>query len=156
MNEGERRHYHDQAAKIEKMYAANSSERIVGRLAYHFHNAGQLAKAAEMFSSLKNQMNAVHISRGSRNILKKRIHSVSMAKESVLDTEALSEALMIGRTFRSAIQNLRLYPKENENVKNSLRQFMNHLTPFLAEKTEVLSLSLTPETIFDFSTLSGL
>ena len=147
MSEGERRHYHGQAVKIEKKYAVNAPERIVGRLAYHFHNAGQLEKAAEMFSALKNQMNAVHISRGSRNILKKRIHSVSMAKESALDTEALSEALMIGRTFRSTIQNLRLYPKENENVRNSLQQFMNHLTPFLAEKTEVLSVSLTPETI---------
>jgi diguanylate cyclase (GGDEF)-like protein len=152
MNEGERRHYHDQAAKIEKKYAARSPERIVGRLAYHFHNAGQLEKAAEMFSTLKKQMNAVHISKGSRNILKKRIHSVSMAKESALETESLSEALMIGRTFRSAIQNLRLYPKENENVKNSLQQFMNHLTPFLAEKTEVLSISLTPETILFNST----
>jgi hypothetical protein len=147
MSEGERRHYHDQAAKIEKKYATNAPERIVGRLAYHFHNAGQLEKAAEMFSALRNQMNAVHISRGSRNILKKRIHSVSMAKESTLDTEALSEALMIGRTFRSVIQNLRLYPKENENVRNSLQQFMNHLTPFLAEKTEVLSVSPTQETI---------
>ncbi len=147
MSMGERRHYHDQAAKIEKKYAADAPEQIVGRLAYHFHNAGQLAKAAEMFSALKSQMNAVHISRGSRNILKKRIHSASVAKESILETEALSEALMIGRTFRSAIQNLRLYPKENENVRNSLQQFMNHLTPFLAEKTEVLSVSLTPETI---------
>jgi diguanylate cyclase (GGDEF)-like protein len=147
MSEGERRHYHDQAAKIEKKYATNTPERIVGRLAYHFHNAGQLEKAAEMFSALKSQMNAVHIPRGSRNILKKRIHSVSMAKEATLDAEALSEALMIGRTFRSALQNLRLYPKENENVRNSLQQFMNHLTPFLAEKTEVLSVSLTPETI---------
>jgi diguanylate cyclase (GGDEF)-like protein len=147
MSDGERHHYHEQAANIEKKYAVGAPERIVGRLAYHFHNAGQLEKAAEMFSALKSQMNAVHISRGSRNILKKRIHSVSMAKESHLETEALSEALMIGRTFRSAIQNLRLYPKENENVKNSLQQFMNHLTPFLAEKTEVLSVSLTPETI---------
>lgn len=152
MNEGERRHYHDQAVKIEKEHAGDTPERIVGRLAYHFHNAGQLEQAAEMYSALKNQMNAVHISRGSRNILKKRIHSVSMAKESVLETEALSEALMIGRTFRSVIQNLRLYPKENENVKNSLQQFMNHLTPFLAEKTEVLSISLTPETILFNST----
>jgi diguanylate cyclase (GGDEF)-like protein len=152
MNEGERRHYHDQAAKIEKKYAANIPERIVGRLAYHFHNAGQLEQAAEMFSALKSQMNAVHISRGSRNILKKRIHSASMAKESALETNSLSEALMIGRTFRSVIQNLRLYPKENENVKNSLQQFMNHLTPFLAEKTEVLSISLTPETILFNST----
>jgi hypothetical protein len=75
-----------------------------------------------------------------------------MAKESALETDALSEALMIGRTFRSAIQNLRLYPKENENVKNSLQQFMNHLTPFLADKTEVLSISLTPETILFNST----
>lgn len=147
MSEGERRHYHNQAAKIEKKYAASAPERIVGRLAYHFHNAGQLEQAAEMFSALKDQMNAVHISRGSRKILKKRIHSASMAKESVLETESLSEALMIGRAFRSVMQNLRLYPKENENVKNSLQQFMNHLTPFLAEKTEVLSLSLTPETI---------
>ncbi len=147
MSEGERRHYHGQAAKIEKKYAPNTPERIVGRLAYHFHNAGQLEKATEMFSALKSQMNAVHIPRSTRNILKKRIHSVSMAKESTLEAEALSEALMIGRTFRSALQNLRLYPKENQNVRNSLQQFMNHLTPFLAEKTEVLSVSLTPETI---------
>ena len=70
-----------------------------------------------------------------------------MAKESPLETEDLSEALMIGRTFRSCIQNLRLYPKENENVKNSLQQFMNHLTPFLEEKTEALSLSVTLEAI---------
>jgi diguanylate cyclase (GGDEF)-like protein len=90
MSEGERRHYHDQAAKIEKKYASSTPERIVGRLAYHFHNAGQMEQAAGMFSALKNQMNAVHISRGSRNILKKRIHSVSMAKESILETEALS------------------------------------------------------------------
>lgn len=147
MSEGERRQYHAQAVKIEKKYAARSPERIVGRLAYHFHNAGQLEKAAQMFSALKNQMDAVHISKGSRKILKKRIHSVSMAKESPLETEDLSEALMIGRTFRSCIQNLRLYPKENENVKNSLQQFMNHLTPFLEEKTEALSLSVTLEAI---------
>jgi len=147
MSEGERRQYHAQAVKIEKKYAARSPERIVGRLAYHFHNAGQLEKAAEMFSVLRNQMEAVHISKGSRKILKKRIHSVSLAKESPLETEDLSEALMIGRTFRSCIQNLRLYPKENENVKNSLQQFMNHLTPFLEEKTEALSLSVTLEAI---------
>jgi diguanylate cyclase (GGDEF)-like protein len=147
MSEGERRQYHAQAAKIEKKYAARSPERIVGRLAYHFHNADQLEKAAQMFSALKNQMDAVFISKGSRKILKKRIHSVSMAKESPLETEDLSEALMIGRTFRSCIQNLRLYPKENENVKNSLQQFMNHLTPFLEEKTEALSLSVTLEAI---------
>jgi len=147
MSEGERRQYHGQAIKIEKKYAARSPEQIVGKLAYHFYNAGQLEKASEMFSALKNQMDSVHISRGSRNILKKRIHSVSMAKESPLETEGLSEALMIGRTFRSCIQNLRLYPKENENVKNSLQQLMNHLSPFLEEKTEALSLSVTLEAI---------
>jgi diguanylate cyclase (GGDEF)-like protein len=147
MSEGERRQYHTQAAKIEQKLAASSPERIVGRLAYHFHNADQLEKAAEMFSVLKDQMAAVHIPRSSRKILKKRIHSVCMAKESPLETEDLSEALMIGRTFRSSIQNLRLYPKENENVKNSLQQFMNHLTPFLEEKTEALSLSVTLEAI---------
>lgn len=147
MSEGERSQYHAQAAKIEKKYATSSPERIVGRLAYHFHNAGQLEKAAEMFSALRNQMDAVHISRASRKILKKRIHSVSLAKESPLETGDLSEALMIARTLRSCIQNLRLYPKENENVKNSLRQLMNHLTPFLKEKTEALSLSVTLEAI---------
>jgi hypothetical protein len=147
MSDGERRRYHTQAIKIEKKYSARSPERIVGKLAYHFYNAGQLEKASEMFSALKNQMESVQISRGSRKILKKRVHSVSMAKESPLETEGLSEALMIGRTFRSCIQNLRLYPKENENVRNSLQQFMNHLSPFLEEKTEALSLSVTLEAI---------
>jgi diguanylate cyclase (GGDEF)-like protein len=147
MNEKERRHFHAQAAKIEQKYAANSPERILGRLAYHFHNAGELGKAAELFSALKSQMESVSLSRGSKEILQKRIHSVSLARESALETDDFSEALMIGRTFRSCIQNLRLYPRENKNVKNSLQQFMNHLEPFLAQKTEALSISLTREAI---------
>ncbi len=147
MDERERRHFHAQAVKIEQKYATNDPERILGRLAYHFHNAGQLAKASEMFSALKNQMDSVSLSRGSREILQKRIQSVALARESPLETDDFSEALMIGRSLRSSIQNLRLYPKENENVKNTLHQFMNHLEPFLAEKTEALSISLTKEAI---------
>lgn len=147
MSERERRHFHAQAAKIEQKYAVNSPERILGRLAYHFHNAGQLGKAAEMFTALKNQMDSVSLSRGSREILQKRIHSVALARESPLEMDDFSEALMIGRALRSCIQNLRLYPKENENVKNSLQQFINHIGPFLAEKTEALSISLTREAI---------
>jgi diguanylate cyclase (GGDEF)-like protein len=147
IDEKERRRHHIRAAELEQQHAAGAPERIVGRLAYHFHNAGQLEKAAEMFSKLKQQMEAVHISRGTRKILQRRIHSVALAKESSLEKEDLSTALMIGRTFRSCMQNIRLYPKENENVKNSLTQFMNHLVPFLAEKTEALAVSLTAENI---------
>ncbi len=143
----ERRQYHMRAAELEKEFGAQSPERIVGRLAYHFHNAGKLDKATEMFSALKHQMESVHISKGTRRMLQKRIHSVALAKESHLDADDLSTALMIARSFRSCMQNLRLYPKENENVVNSLDQFMNHLVPYLEEKTEALAVSFTQENI---------
>ncbi len=147
IDEEERQQYHIRAAELEEEFGGQYPERIVGRLAYHFHNAGKLERAAEMFSALKHQMAAVHISKGTRKMLQQRIHSVALAKESSLENKDLSTALMIGRTFRSCMQNLRLYPKENENVKNSLNQFMNHLVPFLESKTEALALSVTPETI---------
>jgi diguanylate cyclase (GGDEF)-like protein len=147
IGEEERRQYHVRAAELEQEYGTQSPERIVGRLAYHFHNAGKLESATEMFSALKHQMESVHISKGTRKMLQKRIHSVALAKESPLETKDLSTALMIARSFRSCMQNLRLYPKENENVRNSLDQFMNHLVPYLAEKTEALAVSFTQETI---------
>ncbi len=147
MNEEERRKNHRQAAKLEQKYSGDSPERIVGKLAYHFHNAGQLEKAAEMISVLRHQMEAVFISKGTRKMLQKRILTTTMGKESPLDEDDLNEAVKIARAFRSSMQNLRLYPRENENVKNALDQFLNHLEPFLEEKTEMLSISLTPEGI---------
>jgi diguanylate cyclase (GGDEF)-like protein len=147
MDDEERRKNHRLAAKLEQEYSADSPERIVGKLAYHFHNAGQLEKAAEMIAELRSQMDAVYISKGTRKMLQKRILTTSMGKESPLDEDDLSKAVMIARAFRSTMQNLRLYPKENENVKNALDQFMNHLGPFLEEKTEIMSISLTPEGI---------
>jgi diguanylate cyclase (GGDEF)-like protein len=147
IDEEERRQYHMRAAELEQEYGTQAPERIVGRLAYHFHNAGKLESATEMFSALKHQMESVHISKGTRKMLQRRIHSVSLAKESPLETEDLSTALMIARSFRSCMQSLRLYPKENENVKNSLDQLMNHLGPFLADKTEALAISMTKDAI---------
>lgn len=147
MSEDERRDYHALAAEIEKKYAAASLERVVGRLAYHFQNAGQLDRAAKMLSTMKNQREQVYISKGSRKTLQKRILAASMAKESPLEDEDLSRAPKLGLAFRSAIQNLRLYPKDNENVKNSVERLLKILESFLASKTEALSLSFTPETI---------
>ncbi len=145
MDDKERRMNHQLAAKLEQEYSTESPERIVGKLAYHFHNAGELEKAAEMIAELKNQMDALFISKGTRKMLQKRILTTSMGKESPLEEDDLSTAAKIARAFRSTLQNLRLYPKENENVMNALSQFMDHLEPFLAEKTEILSISPTPE-----------
>ncbi|MBN1224622.1 MAG: hypothetical protein JXB23_15340, partial [Candidatus Aminicenantes bacterium] len=150
MDEKERHKLHAIAAKTEQKFAADEPERIVGRLAYHFHNAGQLEKAAEMLTTLKHQMEAVHISKGTQKLLQKRIISASIAKESSLEEEDLAKAIIIGKGFRSSMQNLRLYPRANENVKRSLNDFMENLEPFLEEKTEVLSISVTPEaTLFN-------
>lgn len=147
MDEDERRNNHRLAAKLEQKYSADSPERIVGKLAYHFHNAGELEKAAEMIAELKSQMDAVFISKGTRKMLQKRILTTTMGKESSLEETDLIEAVKIARAFRSSMQNLRLYPRENENVKNALDQLLTHLDPFLKEKTEILSISLTPEGI---------
>ncbi len=150
MSEEELHRYHALAAEIERKYAAGSLERVVGKLAYHFQNAGILDKAAEMFSSLKSHMNAVAISKGLRKTLQKRIITTSMAKESPLDEDDLSNAIEILRAFRAALQNLRLYPKEHRNVIDSIGRFMELVEPFLTYKTEALSFSMTPEaTLFN-------
>ncbi len=147
MSEDERRQLHARAAEIEQKFSAGSLERVVGKLAYHFQNTGHLDKAAKMFSILKDKMDAVFISRGAQKILKKRILTASLAKESPLEPEDLSKALEIGRALRTALNNLRLYPKEHENVKTSMERILQLLEPFLAEKTEILSISVTPEAI---------
>jgi diguanylate cyclase (GGDEF)-like protein len=147
MSEDERRQLHARAAEIEQKFSAGSLERVVGKLAYHFQNTGHLDKAAKMFSILKDKMDAVFISRGAQRILKKRILTASLAKESPLEAEDLSKAYEAGRAFRTALNNLRLYPKDHENVKISVERILQILEPFLADKTEILSISVTPETV---------
>jgi len=147
MNERERRKYHSLAAKIEEKHAAGSIERILGRLAYHYQNSGQMDKAVRMFSSLKNQIDRVFISKDIRKMLQKRILSESMAKESPLAPEDLLKGPDLGRALKTALQTRRLYPKENENVRLSAERFLKLIESFLAAKTEVLLLSLTAETI---------
>ncbi len=147
LNEDERQQLHARAAEIEQKFSAGSLERVVGKLAYHFQNTGHLDKAAKMFSILKDKMDAVFISRSAQKILQKRILTASLAKESPLEPEDLSHAIEAGRAFRTALNNIRLYPKEHENVKNSVERILQLLEPFLAEKTEILSISVTPETV---------
>jgi hypothetical protein len=96
-----------------------SLDRVVGKLAYHFQSAGQMEQASKMFSNLKSQMRAVSISKGARKLLQKRISTSSLAKESTLDDEDLAQAVDLGRAFRATLNNIRLYPKEHENVKDS-------------------------------------
>ncbi|KKN29034.1 hypothetical protein LCGC14_0848170 [marine sediment metagenome] len=147
MNEDERQQLHARAAEIEQKFSAGSLERVVGKLAYHFQNTGNLDKAAKMFSILKDKMDAVFISRSAQKILKKRILTASLAKESPLEPEDLLSAIEAGRAFRTALNNIRLYPKDHENVKSSVERILQLLEPFLAEKTEILSISVTPETV---------
>jgi diguanylate cyclase (GGDEF)-like protein len=147
MTEEERRHYHSLAADIEQKFMPGSLDRVVGKLAYHFQSAGQMEQASKMFSNLKSQMRAVSISKGARKLLQKRISTSSLAKESTLDDEDLALAVDLGRAFRATLNNIRLYPKEHENVKTSVERFLELLDPFLKEKTEVLSISSTPQAI---------
>ncbi len=150
MSEDERRHYHSLAADIEQKLAPDALERVVGKLAYHFQSAGQLEQASKMFATLRNQLSSVSISKGARKLLQRKTLTSSMAKESELDEEDLTSAVDLGRAFRAILHNFRLYPKEHENVKSSVTRFMEILEPFLAEKTEILSLSLTKDkTLFN-------
>jgi len=147
LTDDEKDHYHGLAADIEQKYNEGALERVVGRLAYHYQNAGDLDKAARLFSSFKEQMEAVLISEGTRRILQKRIITSTMAKESPLEEDDLISAIETARALKVAMQNLRLYPRENENVKKSVERFETSLHKFLVEKTEALSISLTAETM---------
>lgn len=147
MSEKERKNYHNLAAEIEKKYASGSLERVVGRLAYHLQNSDQMDKATEMFSVMRNQMEEVYLSKGSREALQKKLYIESVAKESPLKDEDLATAQKFASALRMSMQNLRLFPKENLNVMNAVKRFMNLLNSFLEAKTEALSVSLTPETM---------
>ncbi len=150
MSEEERRKYHSLAADIEQRLAVGSMDRVAGKLAYHFQSAGQLEQASKMFSTLRDQLSSVSISKGARKILRKKMLTSSMAKESPLEEEDLAKAVDLGRAFRTVLNNFRLYPKEHENVKSAVERFMELLKPFLEEKTEVLSISSTPQaTLFN-------
>ncbi len=135
LSEEEKKKYHILAAEIEKKYSEGALERVVGRLAYHYQNAGELEKAASLFSTFKDQMDSV------------LIFTSSMAKESPLAEEDLGKAVETARAFKVAMQNLRLYPRENQNVIKSVQRLKEALDYFLAEKTEALSISLTAETM---------
>ncbi|RKZ33731.1 hypothetical protein DRQ33_03650 [bacterium] len=147
LSEEEKEKYHALAAEIEKKHSGGALERVVGRLAYHYQSAGQLDKASRLFSSFKKQMENVLISEGTRKILQKRIITSSMAKESPLEDADLANAVETARAFKVAMQNLRLYPRENENVKKSIEKFKEYLDGFLGQKTEALSISFTSETM---------
>ncbi len=147
LDDDERRHYHELAAEVERKFGEGALERVVGRLAYHYQNAGRLDEAVKLLSVFNEQMNSVLISEGTRRALRKRIITASMAKESPLEESDLARAVEVARAFKVAMQNLRLYPRENENVKKSVQRFLELLNQFLESKTEALSISLTPETM---------
>ena len=147
LSEEDKKKYHSLAAEIEQKFNKGALERVVGRLAYHYQNAGDLDKASRLFSSFQNEMESVLISEGTRRVLQKRIITSSMAKESPLDEDDLGNAVECARAFKVAMQNLKLYPRENENVKKSIERFEQLLNGFLQEKTEALSISLTAETM---------
>jgi len=106
-----------------------------------------MGRATEMFSVMSNQMEEVYLSNASREALQKKLYIESVAKESPLTDEDLATAQKFATSLRTAMQNLRLYPKENVNVMNAVNRFMDLLNSFLAAKTEALSVSLTPETM---------
>ncbi len=145
MDEEQRRNYHALAAEIENKYARGSLERVAGRLAYHYQNAGKMAEAVKMLSTLKVQMDEMAVSKSTLKALQKRIISSATSKESVLEEEMLSKAPELAISFRTAMQNLRLYPKENMNVKMSINRLLAVLESYLAQKTEALSISLTSD-----------
>ena len=147
LSEDERTKFHSLAAEIEQKFSKGALERVVGRLAYHYQNAGDLEKASRLFSSFQEQMEAVLISEGTKRVLQKRIITSSMAKESPLEEDDLGVAVECARAFKVAMQNLKLYPRENENVIKSVERFEKSLYGFLQEKTEALSISLTAETM---------
>lgn len=145
LDEEERQHYHMLAAEIEQKYSHGALERVIGRLAYHYQHSNRLGEASKLFSAFQENFKAVEISEGARKMLSKRVITASMVKESPLSDEDLAQTANLVRVLKVAVQNLRLYPLENENVKKSIQKLQEFLDYFLGQKTEALSISATPE-----------
>jgi len=145
-DEEERKDVHMEVAEAEMELHPDSSDEIFGKLVYHFQQAERWDKAAQVIALVRERDTRARIPEATRRLLQRRAYIDDMARESSLEKEDIGKAIKTLRDIRVAIQSLRLYPRENENVAKSIVRAFEGISYFF-DKTEVLTFSINRETV---------
>ena len=119
----------------------------IGRLAFHRQFFGQYREAVDLIERLEMGMQSVIIPDRVRQLLQKRTFLDALAEQRELTNEDFEKVLAICRNMRAAIQNIRLYPIDNENVQKSLDKLFSGIKEFVDNIVSVVIISFSDESI---------
>ncbi len=146
LSKEEQKKLHRKIVEIEEKFAGGNTSRVLGRLMFHLNQGSMWRQAAQLYQSSETSYIGGQVSDQALAKLQQRTMTKSLAQETPLDDEDLKKAVRTIRNLKIAIQNLKLYPKSNENVQNSIERVYDDISYFFT-KTEGLSFSTSRETL---------
>ena len=146
MEDEERKAVHLEVAEAEEDIYEDRAEEIFGPLAYHFQQAEQWDRAAQLFAAASERALQARIPESARRMLQRKAYMEDMKKEGILTREQMAYAVKTFRAVRLAVRAFQLYPRENENVKKSMDKAFNMISSFF-DSTDALTYSFTPDTM---------
>jgi hypothetical protein len=142
----EQKKMHEKIVALENATHGGDTRRIMGRLLYHLNKGFLFRQATELLRDTPASVIGSKVSTSSLERLKRSSFSKTEAEEGELSPDALLKSLTTIRNIKIAINNLRLYPKTNENVMQSIERVFKDIEYYLT-MTEAFSISSTPEMI---------
>jgi len=137
---------HLDVAQLELELNEGHEDEIYGLLAHHYQKAGNWGKAAKVIAHSKERTAQARIPEATRRMLQRKAFEADMARESPLEKDDVVEAIKAFRNVKVAIQALRLYPRENENVDKAITRSFEGISSFF-DRTEAITFSITQDTI---------
>lgn len=142
----EQKRMHEKIVAIENAAHSGDTRRIMGRLLYHLNKGFLFRQATELIRQIPESITGSRVSTSSMERLKQRSFNRTGAEEGELSPDVLLKSLSTIRNIRIAVNNLRLYPKSNKNVRQSIERVFKDIEYFLT-MTEAFSISSNPEMI---------
>jgi hypothetical protein len=142
----ERKELNKRLVDIEQRLHLSHSNLILGRLVNHLVQGSQWQEATRLHERMASSYIKEPVSHEALEQLQRMTMTRVSAKEMPLSEDDLKRAARTARALKIAIQNLRLYPPTNENVRKSVEFVFKELVYFFSE-TEAFTISATPEAI---------
>ncbi len=142
----EQKKMHEKIVALENTIHGGDTRRIMGRLMYHLNKGFLFRQASELIRETTTSLIRSRVSTTSLERLQKSSFNKITSEESTLSPDVLQKSLHTIRNIRIAINNLRLYPKTNKNVRQSIERVFKEIEYYLT-MTEAFSISCTSEMI---------
>ena len=142
----EQKKMHEMIVTFENVIHGGDTKRIMGRLVYHLNKGFLFRQASELIRDTPTSLIGGRVSTSTLSRLQQSSFKKTEAKEGALSPDVLHKSLATIRNIKIAINNLRLYPKTNKNVRRSIERVFEDIEYFLT-MTEAFSISSTPEMI---------